>query len=85
MAQFVYALCGLTSVACALLLYRQYRATPGRLLFWSAGCFICFAVANVMLFVDLVVLPSVDLSLFRNCITLAGISMLLAALIWEGT
>jgi hypothetical protein len=66
-----------------VLLLRQYRATRGRLLFWSAGCFLCFAITNVLLFVDLVVLPDTDLSLIRSLITLAGILMLLAALIWE--
>jgi len=84
MAGFVYALCGLTSVFCAGLLFRQYRALRGRLLFWSAGCFLCFALSNVLLFVDLVVLPNVDLSLVRNLITLVGVIMLLASLIWEG-
>ena len=84
MPQLVYALCGLTSVICALLLYRQYRSTPGQLLFWSAVCFGCLAFSNVLLFIDLVMLPQVDLSMLRNLITLLGVGMLLAALIWEG-
>lgn len=85
MAQFVYTLCALMSVACAVLLLRQYRLTGGRLLFWCAGCFICFAVTNVLLFVDLVIIPhGVDLSLPRAAVSLGGIIMLLAALIWEG-
>jgi hypothetical protein len=83
MAELVYILCGMTSIGCAVLLLRQYRATRGKLLFWSAGCFFCFAITNVLLFVDLVILPGVDLSLIRSLITLAGIVMLLAALIWE--
>ncbi|HEY3863870.1 MAG TPA: DUF5985 family protein [Verrucomicrobiae bacterium] len=83
MAELVYILCGMTSIGCAVLLLRQYRATRGRLLFWSAGCFLCFAMTNVLLFVDLVVLPDIDLSLIRSLITFAGILMLLAALIWD--
>jgi hypothetical protein len=83
MAELVYILCGMTSIGCAALLLRQYRATRGKLLFWSAGCFFCFALTNVLLFVDLVLLPDVDLSLIRSLITLIGIVMLLAALIWE--
>jgi len=83
MAELVYILCGMTSIGCAILLLRQYRATKGRLLFWSAGCFLCFAVTNVLLFVDLVLLPNVDLSLIRSLVTLGGIMMLLAALICE--
>jgi len=83
MAKLVYILCGLTSIGCAVLLLRQYRATRGRLLFWSAGCFICLAVSNVLLYIDLIMLPDIDLSPLRNGITLLGVTMLLAALIWE--
>jgi hypothetical protein len=83
MASFVYALCALTSIGCAVLLFRQYGRTGGRLLLWSAGCFLCFAVTNVLLFIDLVVMPNVDLSIYRNAVMLAGIIMLLAAMIWE--
>jgi hypothetical protein len=85
MAELVYILCGLTSIGCAALLLRQYRTTRGNLLCWSAGCFLCFAVTNVLLFVDLVLVPSIDMSVLRNLITLAGITMLLAALIWEAS
>ena len=82
MAELVYILCGMTSIGCAVLLLRQYRATRGDLLFWSAGCFFCLAITNVLLFVDLVLLPAIDLSLLRSLVTLVGIVMLLAALIW---
>ena len=85
MAHLVFALCALTSVTCAFLLLRQYRRAGGRLLFWSAGCFICFAITNILLFIDLVLLPtSIDLLFIRNAISLGGVAMLLAALIWEG-
>jgi hypothetical protein len=84
MPQFVYALCALTSIACAFLLFRRYQSTRERLLFWSAGCFVCFAVTNVLLFIDLGMLgPDTDLSLIRNCLSLSGIVMLLTALIRE--
>jgi len=84
MPELVYALCGLTSILCAVLLWRQHRRMGGRLLFWSAGCFICLAIANVVLCVDLILIPQADLSTIRNAITLAGVLMLLGALIWEG-
>jgi hypothetical protein len=83
MAPFVYALCALTSVGCAILLFRHYGVTRGRLLLWSAGCFFCYALTNILLFVDLVLVPNIDLSLIRNGITLVGVVMLLTALIWE--
>jgi hypothetical protein len=56
----------------------------GRLLFWSAGCFACLALSNVVLFVDLTILAQgPDLSMLRSAITLCGVLMLLSALIWE--
>ena len=81
MAEIVYTLCGLASLLCAGLLYRQFRATQVRLLVWSTWCFACLALANILLFVDLIVLPSVDLSLLRSTVTLAGLAMLLYGLI----
>lgn len=85
MAQIVYALCGLTSLVCAWLLLRQHRRTRGSLLFWSTLCFVCFGLTNVLLFIDFVILPQVDLSLLRNAVTLAGMLMLLYGLIREST
>jgi len=85
MAQTVYVLCGLTSLVCAFLLFRQYCRTRGALLFWSTLCFICLAATNVLLFIDLVILPNIDFSLVRNALTLAGLLMLLYGLIREST
>lgn len=85
MAEAVYMLCALTSVACAVLLLRAWSHSRLRLLLWSALCFVGFAVNNILLFVDLVVLPtSIDLSVWRG-VTLAGsVSVLLFGLIWDG-
>lgn len=85
MAQTVYILCGITSLACAVLLFRQYRRTGGGLLFWSTLCFVCFAATNILLFIDLVMLPQIDLSPLRSGLTLAGMLMLLYGLIREST
>ncbi len=62
MAEAVYILCTITCLACALLLTRAYRASHLPLLFWSGLCFFILAVANALLFVDLVIWPDVDLS-----------------------
>jgi hypothetical protein len=82
-AEAVYLLCALTSVACAALLLRGYLASRTRLLFWSSLCFAGLAVNNVILFVDKVVVPDVDLALFRNGAALASLVVLLFGLIWE--
>jgi hypothetical protein len=85
MARTIYILCALTSIACAWLLLRQYRLTRGKLLIWSTFCFVCLSATNILLFIDLVVLPSVDLSALRSGVTLIGMLMLLYGLIREAT
>jgi hypothetical protein len=82
-APIVYALCLLTGAACAWLLIRSYRVHRTKLLLWSAVCFIFLALNNFMLVIDLVILPTIDLSLPRKLLSLAGLSMLLFGFIWE--
>jgi hypothetical protein len=83
MAEAVYLLCALTSVACALMLYNGYRQTRTRLLFWSSICFAGLALNNIIMFFDLVVATQIDLSLWRSAIALAAMLVLLYGLIWE--
>ena len=83
MAEFVYALCALTSVACAVLLVNGYRRSKTGLLFWSGLCFAGLAVNNVLLFVDLVVIPNVDFSLVRSGAALAAMMVLIYGLVRE--
>ena len=82
MAILVYILCGLTSTGCAALLLKKYTAGRPPLL-WGSLCFACLALANILLFVDLIILPQVDLSIVRHLVTLAGLAMMLYGLIWE--
>ena len=79
----VYVLCALTSTLCAVLLVRGYRASRARLLLWSAVCFIGLALNNVLLIVDLHVVPSIDLSTWRMLPAVIGASALLYSLVWE--
>lgn len=81
----VYLLCALTSWTCAVLLLRAYLRSRARLLCWSGAAFCIFGVSNILLFVDLIVLPETDLSVLRNCVTLIGICLLLWGLIWESS
>jgi hypothetical protein len=83
MAEAVYILCALTSLCCAVLLLRGYRASRFRLLLWSSLCFFIFAVANSLLFVDLVIWPQTDLLIFRTGLTLVALLLLLYGLIFE--
>jgi hypothetical protein len=83
--QIVYILCALTSFGCTVLLIARYRKARANLLFWSALAFLAFTATNILLFLDLVVLPDVDLALWRNGFTLAGVIILLYGLIHNNT
>lgn len=83
MAEITYILCGLTSIACAVLLLRGYVTTRMPLLFWAALCFVGLTIDNALLFVDLVLLPHIDLFLLRTIAALAGMVVLLYGMIWD--
>lgn len=82
-ADVIYVLCAATSALCAGLLVRGYRRSGVRLLFWSALCFIGLALNNVMLIVDVRVVPGMDLSTWRLVPAVVGAGLLLYGLIWE--
>jgi hypothetical protein len=83
MAEAVYFLCAATSVLCAAMLFRGYREHGTMLLFWSSLCFAGLALNNILTFIDLVVVPSRDLSVWRSAVALAALGLLLYGLIWE--
>jgi len=84
MAEAVYILCALTSLACAVLLWRAYGRSGGtRFLLWSCVCFAMLAVNNVLLFVDKVILPQTDLTIWRSAAALVGLLLLNFGLIWD--
>ncbi len=83
MAPAVYILGALTSLACAVLLWRGYVRTRTRLLFWSALCFSGLAVSNSLLFLDLVIFPGTDLYVWRLVTAAVSLLLLLFGLIWE--
>ena len=85
MAEAVYLLCALTSVFCAGLLWRSYRRQRTRLLMWSTACFVGLALNNILLFIDLVLVPDVDFMLLRSGVALAGVALLVIGLTWEDT
>jgi hypothetical protein len=83
MAAAIYTLCALTSLTCLVLLWRSYRATGSRLLFWAALCFLLLTVNNVLLVLDKIVFLERDLTLWRLTAALAAVILLLFGLIWE--
>jgi hypothetical protein len=79
---FIVAL--LTSLACMVLLFRAYLSSRLRILLWSALCFVGLTVNNLLLFIDLVILPtSVDLRLYRHTAALIGMLFLIYGFITD--
>ena len=86
MAEIVYLLCALASTFCAVLLIRNYRRSGVRLALWTCLCFAGLALNNVLLFIDLVLLPTtLDLAILRTSIGLAAVLLLVIGLTWEET
>ena len=79
----VYLLCFATSSACAILLARSYARTRARLLLWSAMCFVLLAGNNLLVIVDLLVLPDVNLTVVRLGFSVAALAVLLFGFIWD--
>lgn len=82
-APLVYTLCFLASSACAFLLARGYARTKTPLLWWSAICFAFLGASNLVLVMDLLILPTIDLSIARSLLALAGVAALLFSFIWQ--
>jgi len=79
----VYLLCFATSTACAVLLARNYFRTRARLLLWSALCFLLLAANNLVVVIDLLLVPHVSLGLPRILLSLGAVSVLLFGFIWD--
>jgi hypothetical protein len=83
-AEAIYLLCAATSLLAAGMLLRQYRRRRSTLLLWSVVAFAGLAVSNVLVYVDLVLLPTAtDLALIRSGVSAAAMLALVYGLIWE--
>lgn len=83
MAFYVYLLCSITSLGCAILLMRAYFKNRTRLLFWSSLCFIGIALNNILLSIDFSLGPNYDLSSIRAVAALLGMGVMMYGLIWD--
>lgn len=82
-AEAIYLLCAATSLLAAFLLMRRYHASRTPLLLWSFIGFIGLALNNVLVFVDLVMVPDADLAVVRALAGASAMCVLLYGLIWE--
>ena len=83
MLGLIYMVAAATCLLCAALLLRAFAKCRNRLLLWSGICFAGLMLENILLYVDLITVPEIDLSLVRNSVGLASLSLLVYGLIWE--
>jgi hypothetical protein len=83
MAAVIYTLCALTALLCAVLLLQAYSRGRYSLLLWSGLCFVGLTVSNMLLVLDRLFIPDVDLSTWRLVAGLLAMLVLLYGLIWE--
>lgn len=83
MGHLIYSLCALAAATCAYLLLQSYRRGGYRLLLWSGLCFAGLTLNNLILVADKLIVPHMDLSLWRTSVALAAMTVLLYGLIWD--
>jgi hypothetical protein len=83
MAIFVNILGTLTVALCAVLLLRAYPRAGKRLLLWSGLCFVGLTISNMLVFIDMVIMPEISLYMWRQLVAAVSLVLLLYGLIWE--
>jgi hypothetical protein len=73
----------IVGAACAFLLLRGYVRSRKKLLLWSGLCFGGLALSSLLVFVDLVMVPDIDLFHYRLLTTAVALALLIYGLIWE--
>lgn len=83
MTGVIYLLCAATSLLCAIMLFRGYKRTRVGLLFWASLCFAGLMLENMILYVDVVMVPDINLAVWRKVPGLLAIVLLIFGLVWE--
>ena len=83
MPGIVYILCAITSLICCVMLLRGFASNGVRLLLWSGLCFAGLTIENVVLYIDVIVIPDIDISLLRRIPALIALLLLLYGLVWD--
>lgn len=83
MAAVIYFLCAITALLCSFLLLQAYNRNSNRFLLWSGLCFAGLTLNNLLLVVDKIMLPTIDLSILRTSVALLAMVVLLYGLIWS--
>lgn len=83
MAPYIYALCAITSLVCAVLLVRGYSESRYRLLFWAGLCFVGLTVNNTLMVTDKIFFVQDPMLTPRLVISLVAVGLLLYGLIFD--
>lgn len=84
MGTLVNVLGTLTAALCAVLLLRAFVRVKKRLLLWSGLCFAGLTVSNVLLLIDMLIIPpDITIYVWRLGIAAMSLLLLLYGLIWE--
>ena len=79
----VYLLCTFTSALCAWLLFVSYRRNHQAFLVWSALCFCLLSLNSLLVFIDIILLPAIDLTSLRLASSAIAVGVLLYGFVWE--
>jgi len=78
MAVLIYSLCLSTALCCAAILVRAFMRTRRPLLMWASLCFLCLALNEAVVIIDLYFVPEESLRIVRSSLGLtAGLLMLI--------
>lgn len=83
MAALVYTGCALMALACAIQLLLNFKRAGNPLLLWSGLCFAGLTLNNLLVLLDLRLIPDINLYTARNATALLSLGLLLYGLIWE--
>lgn len=83
MVAAVYILGSLVVCLCAIMLLRAYTKAKRRLLLWSGLCFVGLTISNLLVFIDLVMIPDLNLYPLRLWTAAIATMLLVFGLIWE--
>jgi Family of unknown function (DUF5985) len=83
MSAIIYGLCAAAAAICAFMLLSGYRVQQYRLLLWSGLCFVGLTLNNLLLVLDKIIFPQVDLSVWRTAVALVAMMTLVYGLIWD--
>lgn len=83
MVGLIYSLCALTALLCAWLLLRAYFRSRYKLLLWGGLCFVGLTLNSILLIIDRLFIPYIDLLAWRLLLALVSLMVLLYGLVWD--